>query len=398
MSRAFLIIMDSVGCGEAPDAKLFDDEGANTLLHIFNACASGKAENGRTGPLFVPNLTSFGLRAIINQKNKSLTSGISCKPLGLWGTATPVSPGKDTPTGHWELCGVPLPWKWKYFHKEKDSFPKSILNLIKKVSLCNGILGNCHASGTDIIEQFGELHLEKGWPICYTSKDSVVQIAAHETSFGLERLYDICAKLAPSLHAMKVGRVIARPFTGNSSKTFKRTNNRKDFSLDPPSPTLCEWAFDEGRQVNSLGKIADIFSNKGISSVKKGSDKKLMEFLKQLLVSAPDGSLNIVNFVEFDSLYGHRRDVSGYARHLEWFDSELVGLCDLIRSNDLILITADHGNDPTWSGTDHTRECVPVLALGQGSRGIGNVSFVDISASVAAHLNIKNRGTGKSFL
>ena len=174
-------------------------------------------------------------------------------------------------------------------------------------------------------------------------------------------MYDICAKLAPTLHAMKVGRVIARPFTGNSRKTFKRTINRKDFSLEPPNPTLCEWAFDEGRQVNSLGKIADIFSNKGISSVKKGSDKKLMEFLKQLLVSAPDGSLNIANFIEFDSLYGHRRDVSGYARHLEWFDSELSGVFDLTCSNDLILITADHGNDPTWKGSDHTREEVPVL-------------------------------------
>jgi phosphopentomutase len=398
MSRAFLIIMDSVGCGGAPDAKAFGDEGANTLLHIIDACASGRAENGRTGPLFVPNLSSLGLDAIISKDKKSIASWANSKPQGLWGTATEVSPGKDTPTGHWELCGVPLPWEWKYFQEKKDSFSIEILNLIKEAAFCDEVLGNCHASGVDIIKKFGEVHLKKGWPICYTSKDSVVQIAAHEKFFGLERLYEICRKLAPTFHAMKVGRVIARPFIGTSKDTFSRTNNRKDFSIEPPLPTLCEWVFDAGSQVNSLGKIADIFSHKGISSVKKGSDRELMQYLKKLLISAPDGSLNIANFVEFDSLYGHRRDVSGYARHLEWFDSELAGVFDLVCPGDLILMTADHGNDPTWTGTDHTRERVPVLAVGVGSRAIGNVSFVDISASVAAHLNIKNRGNGKSFL
>ncbi|MGB0634398.1 MAG: phosphopentomutase [Paracoccaceae bacterium] len=398
MARVFLVIMDSVGCGGAPDAKAFGDQGANTLLHITKACLAGQAEQGRTGKLYTPNLNSLGLSSILSEQSSSLELHEPKKPTGLWGVATETSPGKDTPTGHWELCGVPLPWEWKYFPEKNNSFSKDILDLIQKASNCDGVLGNCHASGTDIIRDYGETHLKNGWPICYTSTDSVVQIAANENTFGLKRLYNICSQIAPSLHKLKIGRVIARPFIGSSKQTFERTKNRKDFSIAPPGPTLCDWAFDEGRQVNSLGKISDIFSGKGISTVRRGSDKQLMEYLSQLLVSAPDGSLNITNFVEFDSIYGHRRDVSGYARHLEWFDAELSKIFKLAHHDDLVLLTADHGNDPTWTGTDHTRERVPVLAFGLGYKEIGNVSFIDISASVASHLNIRNRGSGKSFL
>ena len=398
MSRVFLIVMDSVGCGGAPDAKDFGDEGACTLGNIISTCSSGGANIGRTGSLNVPNFKSLGLDSILKLSVSSGNTKALEKPKGLWGVATPTSPGKDTPTGHWELLGVPLPWKWKYFKNKQVSFSTEIIKLIQELSETKGILGNCHASGTEIIERYGKQHLNSGWPICYTSTDSVIQIAVHEEKFGLDQLYALCRKLAPFCHARRIGRVIARPFLGDSKSGFTRTANRKDFSIEPPAPTLCEWAFEEGRQVNALGKIDDIFSNKGISSSTIGPDRLLMENLYDLLDNAPDGSLNIANFVEFDSLYGHRRDVSGYARHLEWFDSKLTILLKKIRQNDLVILTADHGNDPTWRGTDHTRECVPIFGIGLGEREIGNVSFVDVSASIAKYLGIRNRGVGKSFI
>ena len=398
MSRVFLIVMDSVGCGGAPDAKDFGDEGACTLGNIISTCSSGGANIGRTGSLNVPNFKSLGLDSILKLSVSSDNTEALEKPKGLWGVATPTSPGKDTPTGHWELLGVPLPWKWKYFKNKQVSFSTEIIKLIQELSETKGILGNCHASGTEIIERYGEQHLNSGWPICYTSTDSVIQIAVHEEKFGLDQLYALCRKLAPFCHSRRIGRVIARPFLGDSKSGFTRTANRKDFSIEPPAPTLCEWAFEEGRQVNALGKIDDIFSNKGISSSTIGPDRLLMENLYDLLDNAPDGSLNIANFVEFDSLYGHRRDVSGYARHLEWFDSKLTILLKKIRQNDLVILTADHGNDPTWRGTDHTRECVPIFGIGLGEREIGNVSFVDVSASIAKYLGIRNRGVGKSFI
>ena len=398
MSRVFLIVMDSVGCGGAPDAKNFGDEGACTLGNIISTCSSGGANIGRTGSLNVPNFKSLGLDSILELSVSSDNTKALEKPKGLWGVATPTSPGKDTPTGHWELLGVPLPWKWKYFKNKQVSFSTEIIKLIQELSETKGILGNCHASGTEIIERYGKQHLNSGWPICYTSTDSVIQIAVHEEKFGLDQLYALCRKLAPFCHSRRIGRVIARPFLGDSKSGFTRTANRKDFSIEPPAPTLCEWAFEEGRQVNALGKIDDIFSNKGISSSTIGPDRLLMENLYDLLDNAPDGSLNIANFVEFDSLYGHRRDVSGYARHLEWFDSKLTILLKKIRQNDLVILTADHGNDPTWRGTDHTRECVPIFGIGLGEREIGNVSFVDVSASIAKYLGIRNRGVGKSFI
>ena len=398
MSRVFLIVMDSVGCGGAPDAKDFGDEGACTLGNIISTCSSGGANIGRTGSLNVPNFKSLGLDSILELSVSSDNTKALEKPKGLWGVATPTSPGKDTPTGHWELLGVPLPWKWKYFKNKQVSFSTEIIKLIQELSETKGILGNCHASGTEIIERYGKQHLNSGWPICYTSTDSVIQIAVHEEKFGLDQLYALCRKLAPFCHSRRIGRVIARPFLGDSKSGFTRTANRKDFSIEAPAPTLCEWAFEEGRQVNALGKIDDIFSNKGISSSKIGPDRLLMENLYDLLDNAPDGSLNIANFVEFDSLYGHRRDVSGYARHLEWFDSKLTTLLKKIRQNDLVILTADHGNDPTWRGTDHTRECVPIFGIGLGEREIGNVSFVDVSASIAKYLGIRNRGVGRSFI
>ena len=239
--------------------------------------------------------------------------------------------------------------------------------------------------------------MKTGWPICYTSADSVFQIAAHEESFGLDRLLKLCEDLAPTLHAMKVGRVIARPFVGGPGY-FKRTKNRRDYAIAPPGPTLCDWVQDAGRKVYAIGKIGDIFSRQGIDEVRKGTDAELLEHLVDLMDEAEDGSLTFANFVEFDSLFGHPRDVSGYAKALEWFDANMGRIFDRAREDDIILFTADHGNDPTWSGNDHTRERVPVLIHGLGAGTFGKIAFADVAASLAQHLGVPSQGPGTSFL
>ena len=403
MSRAFLIVMDSVGCGGAPDADKFfngdrPDTGANTLAHIAQACADGQAEDGRSGPLRVPNLDQLGLGAAVRLASGDTTPGLSLNPAGAWGAAREHSIGKDTPSGHWELAGLPVPWDWHYFPDARPAFPEALVQEVCAATGVDGILGNCHASGTQIIEELGALHMRTGFPICYTSADSVFQIAAHEESFGLQRLLAMCEAAAPILHDLKVGRVIARPFLGDAEAGFERTTNRKDYAISPPSPVLTNWAQDAGRRVYAVGKIGDIFSMQGIDEVRKGTDAALMQHLEDLVETAEDGSLTFANFVEFDSLYGHRRDVSGYARALEWFDAAIGGVIAKLKDDDLLILTADHGNDPTWTGTDHTRECVPVLCAGLGTRALGQVNFADVAASVAAHLNIPAQGPGRSFL
>lgn len=402
MSRAFLVVMDSVGCGGAPDADQFfnngtPDTGANTLAHIAQACADGRANEGRSGPLAMPNLDALGLGAAVRLASGDLTPGLDAVPTGIWGSATEVSKGKDTPSGHWELAGVPVPWDWHYFPNTDPAFPDEVVAEVRRLAGTEGILGNRYASGTVVLEEEGARHIETGWPICYTSVDSVFQIAAHEEHFGLERLLKLCEDLAPTLHAMKVGRVIARPFIG-APGAFKRTAHRCDYAIDPPSPTLCDWVQGAGRRVNAVGKIGDIFSMRGIDEVRKGPDADLMEHLVDFMGEAPDGSLTFANFVEFDSQYGHRRDIAGYARALEWFDAQVPRLLAHLRRDDLILFTADHGNDPSWNGTDHTRERVPVVGRGAMAQGIGLVGFSDVGASVAAHLGVPNHGPGRSFL
>ena len=402
MARAFLVVMDSVGAGGAPDAAAYfngdtPDTGANTLGHIARACAAGEAEEGRTGPLNMPHLGGLGLGAAVGLASEAEMPGFPVNGNGLWGAATEVSRGKDTPSGHWELAGVPVPWDWHYFPNENPAFPLELLAEAARLSGTEGTLGNCHASGTAIIDELGEEHLRTGWPICYTSVDSVFQIAAHEERFGLERLLALCKALAPTLHGMRVGRVIARPFVGEPGG-FRRTSNRKDFAIEPPEPTLCEWVQDAGGRVHAIGKIGDIFSMKGIDDVVKGPDTYLMDNLVRLAADAEDGSLTFANFVEFDTNFGHRRDVSGYARALEWFDAQLPRVFDRLGAGDLILFTADHGNDPTWIGTDHTRERVPVLGYGAGAKAVGHVDFVDVAASIAAHLRLPSQGRGRSFL
>lgn len=394
MARAFLIVLDSVGIGGAPDAEAFfngdvPDLGANTLAHI--------AQN-RPGGLHVPALDRLGLGAALRLASGAAAPGLGAEPEGLWGAATEVSPGKDTPTGHWELAGVPVPWEWHHFPNTRPAFPEEVVEAVKSASGAGGILGNCHASGTEIIAELGETHEQTGWPICYTSADSVFQIAAHEGHFGLDRLLDTCRTVAPLLHGMKVGRVIARPFAGDAKGGFARTANRRDFALPPPGPTLCDWVRDAGGRVHAIGKIGDIFSMRGIDDVAKGTDAELLEHLARAVRNAGSGSLVFANLVEFDSLYGHRRDVEGYAQALERFDRWLGGVLPKLERGDMLVITADHGNDPTWAGTDHTRERVPVLVAGLGRGEIGQIAFADIAASVADHLGVQGQGPGRSFL
>ena len=391
MTRAFLVVMDSVGIGGAPDAGEFfngevPDTGANTVGHIAQ----------RVG-LKVPTLAAMGLGHALRLASGLDVPSLLAEPTGAWGAATEVSKGKDTPSGHWELAGVPVPWDWTVFPKTDPAFPPDLVAEVCRLARTEGILGNRHASGTAIIDEEGEAHLRTGWPICYTSVDSVFQIAAHEEAFGLERLVALCRDLAPTLHAMRVGRVIARPFLGQPG-TFKRTPHRRDFAIAPPAPTLCDWVQEAGRRVHAVGKIGDIFSMRGIDTLSKGRDAELMTHLHRLAGEAEEGSLTFANFVEFDTDYGHRRDAAGYARQLEWFDAGMGRLVGMLREGDLLVVTADHGNDPTWTGTDHTRERVPVLMRGVGARELGLMGFVDVGASVAAHLGVSGQGPGRSVI
>lgn len=399
MPRAFLVVMDSVGCGGAPDAADFGDSGANTLGHIARECAAGRADEGRSGPLRMPNLDALGLGAAIRLASGCKAPGLGAAPRGLWGAASEISRGKDTPSGHWELAGVPVPWEWHYFPDTEAAFPGEVVAEICRLAGTEGILGNRHAAGIPIVQERGAEHLRTGWPICYTSTDSVIQIAAHEQAFGIERLMTLCAGLAPMMHAMRVGRVIARPFLGNETEGFFRTPGRQDFAMSPPAPTLCDLVQGAGRRVHGVGKIGDIFSRRGIDTLHKGrSDAELFDRLFDLTATAEEGALAFANFVEFDTLFGHTRDVAGYARQLEWFDMRAGAFLAQLRPGDLALFTADHGNDPTHHGTEHTRERVPVLAAGRGSGRIGHCAFADVGASVSAHLGIELPGPGRSFL
>lgn len=396
MTRAFLVVLDSVGIGGAPDADRYfngprPDTGADTLGHI----AAFRAAAGR--PLALPTLDALGLGRAAALASGSLPPGLGAAPMGRWGAATEISRGKDTPSGHWELAGVPVPWDWTYFPKETP-FDPALVAEVCALAGTTGILGNCHAAGLAIIDDLGAEHLRTGWPICYTSADSVFQIAAHEEAFGLDRLIRLCQDLAPTLHARRVGRVIARPFVGGPG-AFQRTGNRRDFAIAPPQPTLMDWAQAEGRIVHAIGKIGDIFSHRGVTHLHKGkNDAALVEHLLRLATDAEDGSLTFCNLVEFDSLYGHPRNPEGYAAALETFDRAAATLLARLRPGDIAVFTADHGNDPTWSGTDHTRERVPVLVAGAGAGEIGHCAFVDVAASVASHLGLRQTGPGRSFL
>lgn len=409
MPRVILAVLDSFGIGGAPDAADyggadFNDEGANTFLHIAQKCAQGEGdrEGLRKGPLNLPNLDQLGLGAAGKLSSGELAPGFSEKADGFWAVGREISKGKDTPSGHWEIAGVPVPFDWHYFPDTIPAFPQELTDAIIAEAGLPGILGNCHASGTKIIAELGEEHIKTGKPICYTSADSVFQIAAHETHFGLDKLYELCQMVFRHTAPMRVGRVIARPFVGETPADFKRTGNRRDFAIAPPEPTLLDRAKDAGRDVYAIGKISDIYAGHGVTHKIKVSGNMLMfDRLLEALDMAGDGALIFPNFVDFDQDFGHRRDVPGYAAALEAFDRRLPELIAKMRHDDLLILTADHGNDPTWKGNDHTREQVPVLcyskSLGAGSGGLRK-TFCDIGESAAHWLGLAPGKHGISFL
>lgn len=406
MPRAILCVLDSFGIGGAADAARFGDAGSDTLGHIAEHCASGKGDRAglREGPLRLPNMDRLGLGAASKNSNGKAAPGLDFAgaPEGLWGHAEEVSNGKDTPSGHWEIAGVPVRFDWGYFPEAVPALPDDLIAAVKDRGGVGGVLGNKHASGTVIIEELGEEHIRTGWPIYYTSADSVIQIAAHEDHFGLERLYDLCEITRKIADPYNIGRVIARPFVGDSPKTFQRTANRRDYSVLPPEPTLLDRLTGAGRTVFGIGKISDIFAHQGVSKVLKGAgNDQLFDKTLEAMESAGDGDLVFANFIDFDSLYGHRRDVPGYAAALERFDTRLPDMISRLREGDLLILTADHGCDPTWKGSDHTREHIPILGVGRGvpGRAIGaRKTFADIGESVAAHLQIAPGAHGTSFL
>jgi phosphopentomutase len=404
MSRAFIILLDSFGIGASADAAKYGDVGADTLRHIADYCAEGKADKPgtRQGPLHVPNLTRLGLNgaAIISQGAPVAGLSQDVKIEGAYGCAVEHSLGKDTPSGHWEIAGVPVMFDWGYFPPEYPSFPSDLIDAFVQRGNLPGVLGNRHASGTEIIAELGDEHVKTGKPIVYTSGDSVFQIAAHEGSFGLERLYELSLLARELVDEYNIGRVIARPFAGESGQYF-RTGNRRDYSIPPPEKTLLDHLVEAGHEVVSIGKVADIYAHRGITrKIKADGNMALFDALVAESQVAPDGSLVFVNLVDFDMVYGHRRDVIGYAKALEDFDLRLPQFEKIMRPGDLAIITADHGCDPTWPGSDHTREYIPVLAFGPDvpAGPIGKrETFADIGQTIAKHLGIAPLSRGQSF-
>jgi phosphopentomutase len=406
MKRAILLVMDSVGIGGAEDAARFGDEGADTLGHIAEACAAGRGdrEGLRRGPLALPHLTHLGFGQAAKASTGRVPPGMEAAPgpEAIFGYGVETATGKDTPSGHWEIAGVPVSFAWTYFPDARPAFPADLTDALIREAKLPGILGNKHASGMPILHELGEEHIRTGKPICYTSADSVFQIAAHETYFGLERLYSVCETARRLCDPLNVGRVIARPFTGETAATFTRTPHRRDYAVPPPEPTILDRLTEAGRSVFSIGKIGDIFAHRGTGTILKGpNDMALFDRTLEAMDQAGDGDLVFANYVDFDTLYGHQRDVAGYAAALEAFDRRMPELIAKAKPGDLVLVTADHGNDPTFRGTDHTREHVGISGFLAGSAGkaVGRrETFADIGESVAAHLGLAPGRHGRSFL
>ena len=405
MARAFIFVLDSFGIGGAPDAARYGDEGADTFGHIAAGCATGKGDRDglRSGGLKLPNMMRLGLGEAARLATGAHPQGMDpvSRPAGFHGAASEVSSGKDTPSGHWEIAGVPVPFDWGYFPDTEPTFPADLTEAIIREGKLPGILGNRHGSGTEVIDTFGEEHIRTGKPICYTSVDSVLQIAAHETHFGLERLYELCKTVRRLVDPLNIGRVIARPFVGETPADFKRTYNRKDYAVPPPEPTLLDRLTARGSRVIGIGKIGDIFAHRGVSEVRKGvGNMKMFDAALTGFDDARDGDLVFANFVDFDTEFGHRRDIPGYAAALEEFDRRVPEALSRLVDGDMIIFTADHGNDPSWRGTDHTRERVAVIGAGPGLNpaNIGvRPTFADIGATVGEHLGLPTAAHGKSF-
>lgn len=400
--RAIFLLLDSFGIGASEDADRYGDQGADTLGHIMAACPSLKAttKRTRTGNLHLPNLGQLGLFAAHKLSINQLPE--PGHYAGLYGFGVELSHGKDTPSGHWEICGVPVLFDWGYFPPSYPSFSEDLVTAFIAETGVPGILGNRHASGTQIIQELGGEHIDSGKPIVYTSADSVFQIAAHEQSFGLERLYHLCEVARKLVDPLNIARVIARPFLGEPSN-FYRTGNRKDYAIPPPAPTLLDKLKNSGGEVIAIGKTADIFAHQGVTQeIKASGNMAIFDATLQALQTSSDPAIIFANFVDFDSAYGHRRDVEGYAGALEAFDERLPELNQYLRPNDIVIITADHGCDPTWPGSDHTREHIPILIYGPGIKkpaAIGRrATFADIGQSLCTFFGLSPFKYGTSFL
>ena len=382
--RALLIILDSVGIGHAPDAAKYGDEGANTLGHIFARCRD----------TWLPNLCALGLPKLLDQNYSWTRKTFALPHLASYGRMEERSAGKDTTTGHWEIAGVILNEPFATFLR----FPFELVDGIEREAGVK-FIGNYASSGTTILEELGEEHIRTGNPILYTSADSVLQIAAHEKVTPVSRLYEICQVARRHSDEFRIGRVIARPFLGEDGK-FTRTPNRHDFSFKPPR-TILNALVDSGFQTIGVGKISDIFAGQGITeSHPTKSNREGMAYIERLWTEIQDG-LIFCNLVDFDMMYGHRRDPNGYAMALSEFDEWLGPFIDRVAPEDLVIITADHGNDPTFRGTDHTREQVPLFVLHQQeSRELGTrKTFADVAASLAEFFQLPERWpVGTSFL
>ena len=399
MARAIILVLDSFGIGATADAEKFGDVGADTFGHI----AKVRAESG-DGPLKLPNLARLGLFHAGKESTGSFAPGHDphVEVIGAYGHAAELSSGKDTPSGHWEIAGVPVLFDWGYFSGKENAFPKELLDeLIERADL-PGVIGNCHASGTTIIAELGDEHIASGKPIVYTSADSVFQIACHEEAFGLDRLYALCDIARELVDKYNIGRVIARPFIGDSPETYTRTGNRRDLTTPPHAPTVLDKLVEGGGEVVSIGKISDIYAHKGISKkVKATGNAALFDATLEAIRDAGDRTIVFTNFVDFDMLYGHRRDVMGYAKALEYLDGRMPEILALMNDDDLLVLCADHGCDPTWPGSDHTREHIPVLAYGAGLEpgSLGRrETFADIGQSLATHFGLSPMDYGTSFV
>ena len=399
MGRAIILVMDSFGIGATADADKFGDQGSDTFGHIAKVRAESDA-----GPLKLPNLARLGLFHASRDSTGEFPAGADpdVEVIGAYGYAEELSSGKDTPSGHWEIAGVPVLFDWGYFTRPSDTFPPELLEkLIEKADL-PGVLGNCHSSGTTIIAELGDEHVRTGKPIVYTSADSVFQIACHEEAFGLEKLYELCDIARELVDEYEIGRVIARPFVGDGAATYVRTGNRRDLTTPPHADTLLDKLVANGDDVISIGKIADIYAHRGVThKVKANGNAALFDATLEALRDAGDRATVFTNFVDFDMLFGHRRDVDGYAQALEYFDGRLPELLELMQDDDILVICADHGCDPTWQGSDHTREHIPVLVYGGGVKAgaLGKrESFADIGQSLATFFELTPMDYGTSFL
>lgn len=395
MVKAVILMMDSFGVGGAKDAAQFGDEGANTLYHI--------AEN--YNGLELPNLAALGLikaGALASGQEAPIANAVAKLTLrGKYGCMEEISAGKDTISGHWEMAGVPVMTDFGHFKPDYPSFPKELIERICQRGGIDGILGNKAASGTVIIQELGEEHLRTGKPIFYTSADSNIQIAAHEEKFGLERLYKLCEVAFEEVKPYNIGRIIARPFLGEKAGEFYRTPNRHDYAVSPFAPTVLDKAKAAGFQVTAIGKISDIYAGSGITKKVKASGLPALWDATLNEIKALDGDgIIFTNFVDFDMEWGHRRDVKGYAEGLMYFDKRLAEIESVLDDGDVVFITADHGCDPTWSGTDHTRECVPVLMFGKGmvAENIGRRStYADIAQTIAKLFELEPFAKGTAF-